>query len=131
MLSPFISARALLLPSAPGTATAALLGCPTTGWVVQLNGDAIFGFCLANIDMIALDFCSYGGSNDPLCFSYILHQTEGEKLHTVTFYEMQSAVMAVLKAKTEKDCEFSTYIKRPQMPITRCHISGGSEVCGK
>ena len=82
-----------------------------TGWIVQLNGDAAFGFCRSDIDMIALGFCSFGGSNNPVCFSYIPHQTEGEKLYTKTFYEMQRAVMSVLKAKTEKDCEFSTYIK--------------------
>ena len=61
--------------------------------------------------MIALGFCSFGGSNNPACFSYIPHPTEDEKLYTKTFYEVQSAVMSVLKAKTDKDCKFSTYIK--------------------
>ena len=61
--------------------------------------------------MIALGFCSFGGSNNPVCFSYIQHQTEGEKLYNVTFFEMQQAVMAVLKAKTVKDCEFSTCVR--------------------
>ncbi len=28
-----------------------------SGWVVQFNGDAIFGFCHTAIDMIALSFC--------------------------------------------------------------------------
>jgi hypothetical protein len=51
-----------------------------TGWIVQLNGDVTFGFCRANIDMITLGFCSFGGSNNLVCFSYIQHQTEGEKL---------------------------------------------------
>ena len=46
-----------------------------TGWVMQLNGDATFGFCRANIDIIALGFCSFGVSNNPVCFSYIQHQT--------------------------------------------------------
>ena len=46
-----------------------------TGWVVQLNGDATFGFCRTDIDMIALGFCSFGDSNNPVCFSYIPHQT--------------------------------------------------------
>ncbi len=82
-----------------------------TGWVVQLNGDATFGFCHADIDMVALGFCSFGGSTNPVCFSYIPHQTEGEKLYKVTFCEMQQAVMAVLKAKTVKDCEFSTCVR--------------------
>jgi hypothetical protein len=31
-----------------------------TGWAVQLTGDIIFGFCSANIDMIALGFCLFG-----------------------------------------------------------------------
>ena len=82
-----------------------------TGWVVQLNGNATFGFCRADINMIALSFCSFGGSNNPVCFSYIPHQTEGEKLYKVTFFEMQQAVMAVLKAKTVKDCEFSPCVR--------------------
>ena len=79
---------------------------------MRLNGDATFGFCLADIDMIALGFCSFGGSNNPVCFSYIPHQSEGEKIYTKTFYEKQKAVMSVLKAPTDKDCEFSTYIKK-------------------
>ena len=82
-----------------------------TGWTNQLNGDATFGLCRANTDMIALGFCSFGGSNNPVCFSYIPHQAEGEKLYTKTYYEMQSAVMALLKAETREACEFSTYMK--------------------
>ncbi len=78
--------------------------------VVQLNGDATFGFCRADIDMIALCFCPSGGSNNPVCFSYIQHQTEGEKLYNVKFFEVQQAVIAVLKASTDKDCEFSTCV---------------------
>ena len=83
-----------------------------TGWiqVVQLNGDATFGFCRADIDMIALGFCSFGGSNNPVCFSYIPHQSEGEILYTKTYFEMKSAIMAVFKAQTQKPCEFSIYI---------------------
>ena len=57
-----------------------------TGWMVQLNGDATFGFCRADIDMIALGFCSICGANNPVCFSYIPRQYEGEKLYTVTYY---------------------------------------------
>ena len=64
--------------------------------------------------MIALGFCSFGGANNPVCFSYIPHQAEGEKLYTKTYYEMQSAVMALLKAETRKACEFSTYMKMPK-----------------
>jgi hypothetical protein len=56
-------------------------------------------------------FGSFGGSNNPVCISYIPHQTEGEKLYKVTFFEMQQAVMAVIKAKTIKDCEFSTCVR--------------------
>jgi hypothetical protein len=51
-----------------------------TGCVVQLNGDATFGFCRADIHMIALGFCSFGGANNPVFFSYIPRQSEGEKL---------------------------------------------------
>ena len=82
-----------------------------TGWVVQLNGDATFGFCSADIHMIALGFCSFGCANNPICFSYIPRQSEGEKLYTVTYFGMQKAVMSLLKANTEKDCEFTSCLK--------------------
>ena len=45
-----------------------------TGWAVQLNGDATFGFCRTDIDVIALCCCSFGGSNNLICFSYIQHR---------------------------------------------------------
>ena len=62
--------------------------CPIeTGWVLQLNGDATFGLCRADIDMIALGFCSFGGSNNPVCFSYIPHQSEGEKFNSEVVHE--------------------------------------------
>ena len=38
-----------------------------TGWTNQLNGDATFGFCRADIDMIALGSCSFGGANNHVC----------------------------------------------------------------
>ena len=79
---------------------------------MQLNWDATFGFCRADIDMIALGFCSFGGTNNLVCFSYIQHQSEGEKLYTKTYYGMQSAVMAVLKGQTRKPCKFSTYMQK-------------------
>ncbi len=62
-----------------------------TRWVVPLNRDETFGFCCADIHMIALGVCSgsSGGANHPVCFSYIPHQSKGGKLYTVTYYEMQ------------------------------------------
>ena len=39
-----------------------------------------------------------------------LYSASGEKLYTKTYYEMQSAVMALLKTETGKACEFSTYM---------------------
>ena len=54
-----------------------------TGWTVQLNGDATFGFCRAVVDMIGLGFCSMGGANHPACWSFILNKTEGELMYTV------------------------------------------------
>jgi hypothetical protein len=63
------------------------------GFAAQL--DATFGFCRAYIDMIALCFCCFGRSTNLVCFSFIPHQTEGEKLYTVTLFEMQQAGMAV------------------------------------
>jgi hypothetical protein len=90
-----------------------------TRWVVQLNGDATFGFCRADIDMIALGFCSFRGANHPVCFSYIPRQSDGEKLYTVTYYGMQKAVLSLIKANTDKDCEFSTCLK---LLIGRQHL---------
>ncbi len=72
-----------------------------TRWVVQLNGDETFGFCRADIDMIALYFCSFGGANNPVCFSCIPRQSKGEKLYTVTYFGMQKAVLSLLKANTD------------------------------
>ncbi len=82
-----------------------------TGWVVHLNGDTTFGFCSADLDMIALGFCSFGGANNPVCFSYIPCQSEGEKLYTVTYFGIQKAVLSLIKANTDKDCEFSFCLK--------------------
>ncbi len=61
-----------------------------TGRVLQLNGDATFGFYRAAINMIALNFYSFGGlgSNNPVCFFNIPHQPESEKLYKVTFFEI-------------------------------------------
>ncbi len=49
-----------------------------TGWVMQLNWDATFGFCHADIDMIALALSSFCGANNPICFS--IDQAQCEQL---------------------------------------------------
>ncbi len=82
-----------------------------TGWVVQLNGDATFGFCRAAVDMIGLGFCSMGGANHPACWPYILHQTEGELMYTVTYCEMERAAIALFSANLDKTCGFTTCLK--------------------
>ncbi len=84
-----------------------------TSWVVQLNGDATFGFCRAAVDMIGLSFFSMGGANHPACWSYIPHQTEGELMYTVTYREMERAAIALFSesANLDKDCEFTTCLK--------------------
>jgi hypothetical protein len=38
-----------------------------TGWGNQMNGDATFGFCGANVDMLCLGFNSMGCVNNPAC----------------------------------------------------------------
>jgi hypothetical protein len=48
-----------------------------TGWVIEINGDATFGFCRAELDMIELGFNSLGAVNHPACWSLILHQVKG------------------------------------------------------
>jgi hypothetical protein len=82
-------------------------------WVVQLNGDGMFGFCRAAVDMIGLGFCSMGGANHPECRSYILHQSEGEIVCTVTFSNIQRAALALLPvtAIVVDDCEFTMCLK--------------------
>ncbi len=82
-----------------------------TGWGNRMNGDATFGFCRSNVDMICLGFTSMGSVNDPACWSFIPHQAEGELTYTVTFYELQKAVISLLKANTEKECPFSSCIE--------------------
>jgi hypothetical protein len=82
-----------------------------TGWVVQLNEDATFGFCSAAVDMIGLGFCSMGGANHPACWSLIPHQTEGELMYTVSFREMERAALALFGANLDKTCEFTTCLK--------------------
>jgi hypothetical protein len=84
-----------------------------TGWVVQLNGDATFGFCRAAVDMIGLCFGSMGGANHPACWPYIPHQTVGELMYTVTYSKMERAAIALFSANTDKKCEFSTCLKHP------------------
>jgi hypothetical protein len=81
------------------------------GWVVQLNGDATFGLCRAAVDMIGLGFYSMGGANHPACSSFIPHQTEGELIYTVTYREMERAVIALFTANLDKECEFTTCLK--------------------
>jgi hypothetical protein len=74
-----------------------------------VNSDATFGFGSANVD-ICLGFNLMGCVNNPACCFFISHQAEGEKTYTVTFYELQKAVMSLLKASTAKDCPFSSCI---------------------
>ncbi len=59
-----------------------------TGWVFQLNAIATFGFCSNTVDMIGFDVNSVGNHHHPLCWSIILHQTEGEVTYTGTFLEL-------------------------------------------
>jgi hypothetical protein len=95
------------------------LRCIETGWGNQTNGYATFGFCSSNVDMICLGFNSMGSVNNPACWSFIQHQVEGQLTYTVTFHELQKAVISLLKANTAKDCPFSSCIKdllgRPNM----------------
>ncbi len=90
-----------------------------TGWVVQLNGGTPFGLCSTDIDMITLSFCSFGRANNPVCFSYIQRQSEGEMLYTVTYFGMQKAVLSLIKATMDKDCEFLTCLK---LLLSRLHV---------
>jgi hypothetical protein len=82
-----------------------------TGWGNQMNGEATFCFCSTNVDRICLRFNSMGLVNNPACWSYIPHQVKGQLTYTVTFYELQKAVISLLKANTAKDCPFSSCFK--------------------
>ena len=76
-----------------------------TGWTVQLNGDATFGFCRAAVDMNGLGFCSMGGANHPACWSFI------PLMYTVSYREMERAALALFSANLEKTREFTTCLK--------------------
>ena len=52
-----------------------------------------------------------GGANNPACWSYIPHQTEGELVYTLTYREMERVVIARLTANVDKECEFTRYLK--------------------
>jgi hypothetical protein len=71
--------------------------------------------------MICLGFNSMGLVNNPACWSFILHQVEGQWTYTLSFYEHQKAVIPLLKANTTRDCLFTTYLKellaRPNVQI--------------
>jgi hypothetical protein len=93
-----------------------------TGWGTQLKGNcnATVGFCRANVDMIALGFNSIGSVNNPVCWSFIQHRAEGKKTYTLTVYELQKAVIPLLKANTTKECPFTTCLKElMQAPMFR------------
>jgi hypothetical protein len=85
------------------------IGALETGWVVQLNGDATFGFCCAAVDMIGLGFCSMG-ANHHACWSYIPHQTEVEFMYTVTYCEMERAAITLFSADWDKKCDITTFL---------------------
>jgi hypothetical protein len=63
------------------------------GWCSSTGMQTHFWVCSADIDMIELGFCSFGGANNPVCFSYIQRQSVGEKLFTVTYFGMQKAAL--------------------------------------
>ena len=96
--------------SSPHLALNALRGIET-GWGNQMNGDASFGFCRVNVDMICLGFNSMGCVNNPACWSIIPHQSEGELTYKITFFALQKAVISLLKASTDKECAFSSCIE--------------------
>ena len=91
-----------------------------TGWVIQLNGDATFG-CRADsdVDMTELGFNSLGTVNNHACWSLISHQAEGEKTYTLTFYQLQLAVVSLFQANSGKKCAFTSFLlelqARPNM----------------
>ncbi len=62
-----------------------------------------------------------GSVNNPACWSFIPYQVEleGQLTYTVTFYELQKAVLSLLKANTAKDCPF--------LPASR--TSSGAPMC--
>ncbi len=62
-----------------------------TGWVVQLNANATFGFCRNAVDKIGFSVNFIGSHNHSLCWSIIPHQTEGELTYTSTYTELEEA----------------------------------------
>jgi hypothetical protein len=92
-----------------------------TGRGTQLNGNATFRFCRANVDMIALGFNSMGSVNNPVCWSFIPHQAEGEKLYTLTFYKLQKAAIFQFPTKpTVLRSILSLRVSRSSLPAPMC-----------
>jgi hypothetical protein len=57
--------------------------------------------------MIGLGLCSM----DPVCWSYIQHQTVGKLMYTVTSREMESAAIALFTANLDMEFKFTTCLK--------------------
>jgi hypothetical protein len=67
-----------------------------TGWVFQLNANAIFNFCRRKVDMIGFGVNSLGGHNHPLCWLLIPYRAEGELAYTTSYTaprDLQRAAM--------------------------------------
>ncbi len=89
-----------------------LLRVIVSRWVFQLNGDATFSFCRVAVDMSGLGVNSVGNHNHLVCWSIILHNTEGELTYTGTFIELQDAFLLAEDIHTcsNIECEFcNTY----------------------
>ncbi len=53
-----------------------------------------------------------GAVDNPWCFSYIPHKTEGQLCNTTTVYHVQFVTIELLKAELcdDEDCEFCSVL---------------------
>jgi hypothetical protein len=70
-------------------------------------------FCHNAVDKIGFGVNSVGSHNHPLCWSIILHQTEGELTYTGTYTELQEAFILSCGIRTcdRADCTSCATLK--------------------
>jgi hypothetical protein len=81
---------------------------------------------------MCIGFNSMCSVNNPACWSFILHQVEGQLTCALTLYELQKAVISLLNANTAKDCPFTTCLKELlARPNVQKYIQGALYCDGK
>ena len=78
------------------------------GWNFQLCGGVTGNFCSRNVDLLELSVTSIPCKNNVLCLSIILKATESEKVYTITYTDLRTAVnllcQVLLCLNSDCDC---------------------------